>query len=106
MPSTHWNRNVASDPPLSASLAFGEVPQRVRVDAAGRVVIPVGVRKALGISKGQELTLALAEDRITLSTLERARARVKAIARTHCKDDGSVVDAFLAARRADAKGEP
>ena len=69
-------------------------------------MIPAEVRKALGIKKGQELTLSLVEDRITLSTLERARTRVKALARAHRKDDGSVVDAFLAARRADATGEP
>lgn len=80
--------------------------QRVRIDGAGRVVIPVDVRKALGIEKGQELTLSLTEDGLTLCTLELARARVKALARAHRKDDGSVVDAFLAARRAEAAGEP
>jgi len=47
--------------------------QRVRIDGAGRVVIPVDVRKAL--------------------------------ARAHRKDAGSVVDAFLTARRAEAASE-
>ena len=83
-----------------------EASQRVRVDGAGRVVIPVEVRKALGIEKGQELTLSLTDDGLTLRTLERARARVKALARAHRKDARSVVDAFLAARRAEAAGEP
>ncbi len=69
-------------------------------------MIPIDVRKVLGIEKGQELTLSLTEDGLTLCTLERARARVKALARAHRKDDGSVVDAFLATRRADAAGEP
>ena len=80
--------------------------QRVRIDGAGRVVIPVDVRKALGIEKGQELTLSLTDDGLTLRTLERARARVKALASAHRKDDGSVVDAFLEARRSEAAGEP
>ena len=83
-----------------------EASQRVRIDRAGRVVIPVEVRKALGIEKGQELTLSLTDDGLTLRTLERARARVKALARAHRKDDRSVVDAFLAARRSEAAGEP
>ena len=69
-------------------------------------MIPVDVRRALGIEKGQELTLSVTDDGLTLRTLERARARVKALARSHRKDDGSVVDAFLAARRAEAAGEP
>ena len=97
---------MANGDHLGMTLPSGGVPQRVRIDAAGRVVIPVEVRRALGIKKGQELTLSLVEDRITLSTLERARARVKALPRTYRKDEGSVVDAFLAARRADAAGEP
>ena len=69
-------------------------------------MIPVEVRKALGIEKGQELMLSLTEDGLRLCTLERARARVKALARAHRKDDGSVVDAFLAARRTEAASEP
>lgn len=68
-------------------------------------MIPVEIRKALGIEKGQELTISLTEDGLTLCTLERARARVKALARAHRKDDGSAVDAFLAGRRAEAAGE-
>lgn len=83
-----------------------ESSHRVRIDGAGRVVIPAEARKALGIEKGQELTLSLTEDGLTLRTLEHARARVKALARAHRKDSGSVVDAFLTARRAEAAGEP
>lgn len=69
-------------------------------------MIPVEVRRALGIEKCQELVLSVAEDCLTLSTLGQVRARVKALARAHRKDDGSVVDAFLAARRAQAAAEP
>lgn len=83
-----------------------ETSQRVRIDGAGRFVIPIEMRRALGIEKGQEMTLSLTEDGLTLCTLERARARVKALARAHRKDDGSVVDAFVAARRSAAAGEP
>lgn len=90
----------------SANLgASGGTSLRVRIDAAGRVVIPVAVRKALGIGNDQELVLSLGADRIMLRTVEGARAQVKDIARAHRKECGSVVDAFLAARRAEAATE-
>lgn len=85
--------------------AYEDTSQRVRIDSAGRVVIPVEVRKALGIENGQDLAPSLDADGVTLRTLEHARARVKAIARVHRKEAGSVVDAFLAARRAEAASE-
>lgn len=79
--------------------------QRVRIDAAGRIVVPVEMRRALGIRDGQDLTVSLEEDGITLRTLALARARVRAIARAHRKGHGSVVDEFLAERRAEAASE-
>ena len=91
---------------LGSARASEDTSRRVRIDSAGRVVIPVEVRKALGIESGQDLALSLDVDGVTLRTLEHARARVKAIARAHRKEAGSVVDAFLAARRAEAASEP
>ncbi len=79
--------------------------QRVRIDPAGRVVIPVEMRRALGIHDGQDLTVSLENDRITLRTLALARARVRAIARARREGHGSVVDEFLAERRAEASGD-
>ncbi len=79
--------------------------RRVRIDPAGRVVIPVEMRKALGIHDGQDLTVSLEKDGITLRTLALTRARIRAIARAHRKDHGSVVDEFLAERRAEAASE-
>ena len=79
--------------------------QRVRIDPVGRVVIPVEMRRALGIHDGQDLTVSLEKDGITLRTLALARARVRAIARAHRKGHGSVVDEFLAERRAEAAGD-
>ena len=93
-------------PVPGSTSASEDTSRRVRIDSAGRVVIPVEVRKALGIENGQDLTLSLDADGITLRTLEHARARVKAIARAHRQEAGSVVDAFLAARRAEAASEP
>ena len=80
-------------------------PQRVRIHGAGRVVIPVTMRKALGIREGQELMVSLEQDGLRLRTLDPSLARVQAIARRRRKGKGSVVDAFLAERRAEAATE-
>ena len=48
--------------------------QRIRIDAAGRIVIPVEMRRALGIQDGQDLTVSLEEDGITLRTLAAGAA--------------------------------
>ncbi|MYE82443.1 MAG: AbrB/MazE/SpoVT family DNA-binding domain-containing protein [Gammaproteobacteria bacterium] len=79
--------------------------QRVRIDAAGRIVIPAEMRRSLGIRDGQDLTVSLEKDGITLRTLALARARVRAIARAHRKGQESVVDEFIAERRAEAAHE-
>ncbi len=39
---------------------------RRKVDDLGRVVIPVGMRRTLGISEGDELEFAVEDDRIVL----------------------------------------
>ena len=77
-------------------------PQRVRIDGSGRIVVPAMMRKVLGIRDGQELTVSLEQDGLRLRTLDLALARVQAIARRRRKGEGSVVDAFLAERRAEA----
>ena len=59
-------------------------------------------RKALGIRDGQELTVSLEQDGLRLRTLDLALARVQDIAHRRRKGKGSVVDAFLAERRAEA----
>lgn len=92
------NSSTAHDPvPARHSLA-----QRVRVDQAGRVVVPAGMRKALGIHPGQNLTISLDGDSIRLRTIEAALERVRAIARRKRKSGSSVVDDFIAERRAEA----
>ena len=83
--------------PVRRSLA-----QRVRIDRAGRVVVPAGLRKALGIHDEQELTISLDDGFIRLQTIDAALERVRAIARRRRKASTSVVDEFIAERRAEA----
>lgn len=75
---------------------------RVRMDRAGRLVVPARIRKALGLEAGQDLIASLEGDFVRLQTLDAALRRVRSIARRRCKENGSVVDAFIAERRAEA----
>ena len=79
--------------------------RRVRIDAAGRVVVPAGFRKALGIRNGQELLMSLDEGFVRLQTIDVALERVREIARRRRKGRASVVDGFIAERRAEASRE-
>ena len=82
-------------------------PRRVRLDSAGRIVVPAGFRKALGISAGQELVMALDEGFVRLQTIDAALERVRVIARRRrrSRSDASVVDEFIAERRREAASE-
>lgn len=83
----------------------GHEPRRVRLDSAGRIVVPAGFRRALGIGAGQELVMSLDDGFVRLQTVDAALERVRAIARRRRRSDSSVVDEFLAERRAEAAGE-
>ena len=95
----------------SPSAAYGpmqvhrSLSQRVRVDGAGRVVVPAAIRKALGIHSGQNLAISLDGDYIRLQTIDAALERVRAIARHKRKSALSVVDEFIAERRKEAAEE-
>ena len=77
--------------------------QRVRMDRAGRVVVPVGMRKALRIRDGQDLIISLDDKCIRLQTLDAALERVRGVARSKRKREGGLIDAFIAERRAEAE---
>ena len=88
---------ISSEPPIPS--------ERVSIDAAGRVVVPARFRRALGLRGGQSLVIGLQGDAITMRTIDAAVDRAQAIARRRRKERGSVVDAFIAERRADAAEE-
>ena len=67
--------------------------------------MPAGFRKALGIRNGQELLMSLDEGFVRLQTIDGALERVREIARRRRKGRASVVDDFIAERRAEASRE-
>ena len=97
--------------PAAPGLALDAMPggdhgsRRVRVDSAGRIVVPAGFRRALGIGTGQELLLSLDDGCVRIQTIDAALARVRAIARRRRSSGASVVDEFITERRAEAATE-
>ena len=89
----------------SAPHARNRESRRVRVDPGGRVVVPAGFRKALGIRNGQEVLMVLDDGFVRLQTVDAALERVRAIARRRRMGSTSVVDDFITERRAEAAKE-
>ena len=101
MPEQHAEPGLGLGPAVRAD----NRSRRVRVDAAGRIVVPAGFRKSLGIDAGQELLISLDDGVVKLQTIDAALERVRAIARRRRRSDASVVDEFIAERRSEAAGE-
>ena len=85
--------------------AESQETQRVRIDNAGRLVVPANLRRALGILEAQELSVRLVDGGIRLQTLDAGLERVWAIAGRRGKTVPDVVDDFIAERRIDAAGD-
>ncbi|HTU20751.1 MAG TPA: AbrB/MazE/SpoVT family DNA-binding domain-containing protein [Gemmataceae bacterium] len=68
---------------------------RVRVDAAGRVVIPAELRQKLGITTGEELILHEDEHGIHLQTFAQAVQAVQDIFAPYRPQGVSVVDELI-----------
>jgi AbrB family looped-hinge helix DNA binding protein len=78
---------------------------RVRVDTAGRIVIPAELRAELAIEPGQELILSKEADGLHLQTFTQAvRAAQEAFA-PYRVPGVSVVDELIRERREEARRE-
>ncbi|MXY24793.1 MAG: AbrB/MazE/SpoVT family DNA-binding domain-containing protein [Acidobacteria bacterium] len=80
--------------------------ERAPIDEAGRLVLPIAFRRALGITGAQSLMVGLDGDRVVVRTLEAAVEQAQEVARRRSKGrkpSGSVVDQLIADRRAEAK---
>ena len=71
----------------------------------GRMVLPVELRRALGVGRGGRVIVQTDGDRIEITTAERSRARAKVrMQRLFAGRDG-VVDELIAERRAEVLRE-
>jgi AbrB family looped-hinge helix DNA binding protein len=78
---------------------------RVRVDSAGRVVIPANVRQHLGIAPGQDLILSEYAQGIRLQTFEQSVKAVQEAFAPYRVAGVSVVDELIREREEEARHE-
>ena len=76
-----------------------------KMNSSGRVVIPVKIRKALGLRSGEELIFHAGNDEFTVTTMRARIARAQKLVRKHIKPGTSLVDELIAERRAEAHKE-
>ena len=77
----------------------------VPMQESGRVILPVELRKTLGLQKGDRVLIEADGDNVTLTTARLRRRRAQALVARHLQLSGSVVDDFLREKREDAERE-
>lgn len=80
---------------------------QAKMSEGGRVVIPLEIRKALGLQEGDVVLWELVEGEARLTTKRERMRRAQALIQRYCpKNEGvSVVDEFIAERRMEAAKE-
>lgn len=97
-----------SDP---SSPGFGESSEgfdakaKLKVGPDGRILIPAAMRKAAGLAPGETVIVELKGEEIILSTFSARIRKVQRILAKYKKPGESVVDEFIAERRAEAARE-
>ena len=78
----------------------------VPVQENGRMILPLDLRRRLGLDRGGRLVIEAEGDAIALTTARARRRRAQEIASKYLGGDGgSVVDEFLAEKREAARRE-
>ncbi|APX67870.1 MULTISPECIES: AbrB/MazE/SpoVT family DNA-binding domain-containing protein [Bacteria] len=75
---------------------------QVNITPNGRMSLPVGIRKRLGLEDGGAVLVEETPDGVILRTVEQAVAKAQAIAKRYAQQPGASVDDFLAVRREDS----
>lgn len=74
---------------------------RVNVLPNGRLVLPIALRRRLGIERGGELIAEPDGDAVRLTTPDRSLDEAGSLFRSYLQDDASVADEVIAERRAE-----
>lgn len=77
----------------------------VRLGSNGRLVVPAAVRRALGVAEGDELSLALVDDELRVTTVRAAVRRAQRVMAQRVPTERSLADELIAERRAAAARE-
>lgn len=80
-------------------------PTATKLDRHGRVVIPAGYRRALGLRPGDRLTLEIDDGALRLVPLSQAIREAQELVAKYVDKDRSLVAELIAERRAEAARE-
>jgi AbrB family looped-hinge helix DNA binding protein len=72
---------------------------QVNITPNGRMSLPIGIRRRLGLEAGGTVLIEETDDGVVLRTVGQAVARAQAIAGKYADHPDASVDAFLARRR-------
>jgi bifunctional DNA-binding transcriptional regulator/antitoxin component of YhaV-PrlF toxin-antitoxin module len=75
------------------------------MDRAGRILIPLKLRRELGLTEDSALILRVEDGELRIHSVEQALRRAQARLSRLKKPGESVVDEFLAERREEARRE-
>lgn len=94
--------------PTEPRFAAGEgIRHRVRlkVDSAGRILVPAGVRAAMGIAEGSAVLAWLDGGELRLVAAKSAAVQARRLARELIPGGDSLADELIAERREEARRE-
>lgn len=76
---------------------------RVKLIEGGKLIIPAPMRRSLGLSTGDVVTVEMDDGDIRIRTLDKTLARAREIVRRHVPQGTSLVDELVAERRTEAE---
>ena len=76
-----------------------------KMTEGGRLLVPVELRRILGMQPGSDVVLDLSDGELRVRALDKAVARAQAIVRRYVPDGANVTDEFIRERRAAAASE-
>jgi bifunctional DNA-binding transcriptional regulator/antitoxin component of YhaV-PrlF toxin-antitoxin module len=77
----------------------------LRVAEGGRIVIPLEVRRRLGLDVGADLVMTVEDDRATIMNAKAARRRARQRVRQYVEPGASLSEDLLAERKKEAERE-
>ena len=75
---------------------------KTKIGEGGRLVIPAGYRKALGLKPGDDVVLFLEEDEIRIVTACQAIQRAQALVRRYVPKERKLSEELIRERREEA----
>ena len=79
--------------------------QKVRMIEGGKLIVPVQMRRRLGLSPGDTVLMGIADGELHVRPLGKALAEARALVRKYVPAGNMLSDELIADRRAEAASE-